>query len=108
MQGQRLSYGSTILYSILGIGIFLAINGYFLAKQGQTIGKIAVKTRIVDLNGNICPFAKMFVLRYVVLWAIHTIPIIGNIVGLVDVLFIFGKEKRCIHDYIAGTKVVDA
>ena len=26
---------------------------------------------------------------------------------LVDILFIFGKERRCVHDYIAGTKVID-
>jgi len=33
--------------------------------------------------------------------------IAGRIFGLVDILFIFGKEKRCNHDIIAGTKVVN-
>jgi uncharacterized RDD family membrane protein YckC len=27
--------------------------------------------------------------------------------GLIDVLLIFGSERRCIHDYLAGTKVVE-
>ena len=35
---------------------------------------------------------------------------IGHIrggLGLVNVLFIFGPERRCVHDYIAGTKVIN-
>jgi len=28
--------------------------------------------------------------------------------GLINVLFIFGQEKRCVHDMIAKTKVVKA
>ena len=100
--------GQHILGSVIGIVIFLGLHGYFLAKNGQTIGKKIVKTRIVNINGELCPFAKMFVLRYVILWIITMIPIIGTIYGIVDSLFIFGKEKRCIHDYIAGTKVIYA
>ena len=34
-----------ILGGLMGIGVFLAINGYFLATQGKTIGKMLVKTR---------------------------------------------------------------
>ena len=26
--------------------------------------------------------------------------------GLIDILLIFGSDRRCIHDYLAGTKVV--
>lgn len=29
-----------------------------------------------------------------------------NIVVLIDALMIFGAERRCLHDYIAGSKVV--
>ena len=34
-------------------------------------------------------------------------PAIGAIVGLINVLFIFTEGKRCGHDYIAGTIVID-
>jgi uncharacterized RDD family membrane protein YckC len=106
--GQGISFGQRIFSSILGLAVFLGLNGYFLAKNGQTIGKKIVKTRIVNLDGELCPFAKMFLLRYLVVWVIAQIPFIGGIFCLVDALVIFGKDKRCIHDYIAGTKVVDA
>jgi len=35
-------------------------------------------------------------------------PVIGVLLWFTDVLFIFGKSKRCLHDYIAETKVMFA
>jgi uncharacterized RDD family membrane protein YckC len=67
-----------------------------------------VKTKIVDLSGNIPHFEKLLVLRYLVLGLVTQIPIIGSLAGLVNALFIFGKERRCVHDYMAGTRVVEA
>jgi uncharacterized RDD family membrane protein YckC len=45
--------------------------------------------------------------RFGYLIGVIPIAIISRILGMVDILFIFGKEKRCIHDIIAGTKVVN-
>jgi hypothetical protein len=47
-------------------------------------------------------------LRAIVPGLIGAIPCVGNLFVLFDVLFIFGEERRGIHDYIAGTKVVEA
>jgi uncharacterized RDD family membrane protein YckC len=33
---------------------------------------------------------------------------IGWIFALVDALFIFREDRRCLHDFIAGTRVVRA
>ncbi|MBU1259865.1 MAG: RDD family protein [Planctomycetes bacterium] len=107
-KGDGMSFGQQILGSIISLVVFLILNGHFLAKSGQTIGKKIVQTKIVGLDGGLCPFARMFLLRYVVLWVITGIPFVGGLYGLFDVLFIFGKGKRCVHDYIAGTRVVDA
>jgi uncharacterized RDD family membrane protein YckC len=35
------------------------------------------------------------------------IPVVGRLINLVDPLLIFGKERRCLHDLIADTIVVD-
>jgi hypothetical protein len=32
---------------------------------------------------------------------------VGTFLVLVDVLFIFRKDRRCVHDHIAGTRVVN-
>ena len=36
------------------------MNGYLLFKKGQTIGKVVVKKRIVDLNGNYLVLVNSF------------------------------------------------
>ena len=65
--------------------------------------------RIVDYTtGEIAGFVKAFLLRALVNGLIVGIPCLGAIYALVNVLFIFGDERRCLHDLIAGTKVVEA
>jgi uncharacterized RDD family membrane protein YckC len=78
---------------------------FFLTRDGQTLGKKALKIRIVRYDDDGNPgFVKAVLLRVIVNAMIGIIPLYG----LVDILFIFGAEKRCIHDYIAATKVVTA
>ena len=49
----------------------------------------------------------MIGLRYLPTAVVTQIPLIGSILGITDILFIFGQERRCVHDLIAGTKVID-
>jgi hypothetical protein len=36
------------------------------------------------------------------------IPFLGNFIALVDALAIFTSERRCLHDLVANTKVIEA
>jgi hypothetical protein len=38
--------------------------------------------------------------------AIAMIPYVGNVIALIDVLMIFRTSRKCLHDDIAGTKVI--
>ena len=108
-QGQRMNIAQTVLFFFLGLTIFLIIHGYLLSKYGQTVGKKIVGTRIVDKGtGKIIPLGKIFILRVLPISIISQIPLIGGLFGLADSLFIFRDDKRCIHDLIAGTIVVEA
>lgn len=99
----------TIIYGLLGLVVYLVLNGYLLSKRGQTIGKLVVGTRIISIETNeILPLWKVFVVRYLPLAVSANLPIIGPLVVGIDSLFIFRKDKRCIHDFIAGTKVIKA
>lgn len=106
--GIQPSIGQMLSLSGLGLIGFLTINGFTLATRGQTLGKMLLKIQIVDQqSAQILGLGKLVGLRMLPLWVVSLIPMLGNIASLVDVLFIFGKQRRCVHDMIAGTKVID-
>lgn len=95
--------------SVLSFILFLAVHGYLLANYGQTVGKRLVKTRIVSVQDErILPFPRLVGLRYLPVAFVSQIPLLGPILSLVDVLYIFREDRRCVHDLIAGTKVIKA
>ena|SRR5688572_27022344 len=106
-QAQDPSFLLTVL--VLGVLLFLALHGYLLKKNGQTIGKRLLGIRIVTLEGDVPPFGKLIGLRYLPLMVVSVIPIpLIQIAGLIDALFIFRADRRCVHDLMAGTRVIVA
>lgn len=87
---------------------FILIHGYFLKRNGQTLGKKIVGIKITDLNNEVPRLSKILLLRYLPISLVTLIPSVGNILVCIDSLFIFRSDRRCIHDLIAGTKVVQA
>jgi uncharacterized RDD family membrane protein YckC len=80
-----------------------------LARRGQTIGKMAMRIRIVRYDDQSNPgLWHGWLLRSGPPWLILVIPVLGKVFILIDLLFIFGPEHRCLHDMIADTKVVEA
>jgi uncharacterized RDD family membrane protein YckC len=103
----------------LGVfAVFTAMQGYLLATRGQTIGKWLVGTRIVRADNDEVPtLARTLGLRYgplaiglpstvVVTGYALAIPYPLILFGLIDLAFIFRRDRRCLHDLIARTKVV--
>ncbi len=95
-----------ILTTTLGFVVFAVIQSYFLMKNGQTIGKKIVGIRIVDLDGNVPGLLTLLGRRYAPIHIVQAIPVAGSLLPLIDVLFIFREDRRCVHDFIAKTKVV--
>ena len=106
--GRGMTLGQTVGFFVFHLIVFAAVNGWLLANRGQTVGKKVAGTRIVDLNGGLRPFSVVFFVRYALIGAIANIPIAGSLFSLLDALFVFRKDKRCIHDLMAGTRVVRA
>lgn len=90
----------------LGVGIY---NWYLTATEGKTIGKRSQGVKIVKLDGSPVDFVSGVVMRSWVIGFIQGLAnlfYLGFIVFLVDSLMIFSADHRCLHDHIAGTKVV--
>ena len=84
----------------LGAVLLVQLN---LARRGQSIGKRWQRIRVVRSDGS-----KASVLRIVLLR--NVVPqVIGSFCGIfafIDPLFIFGAQRRCLHDLIADTIVI--
>lgn len=78
----------------------------WLRHHGQTIGKRALGIRLVRSDGTLPSLSRVICLRTAVVGLMEAIPLVGLMVALLDCLFIFGKDRRCLHDLIADTWVV--
>ena len=84
------------------------VQWYLLGTRGQTIGKIAVGVRIVDVRSGTHPgWARLILLRNILnSILVVSIPLVGWLYLLVDSLFIFRDDHRTVHDLYSGTHVV--
>lgn len=88
--------------------IYTIINTIMLVRSGQTVGKKLMKIKIVRYEtGERVGAGRMIGLRVLVPWFIGALDYIGQIFSWVDMLFIFGKKRQCLHDKIADTVVVN-
>ena len=95
----------SVLDFVLTQAIVFAIQGYFLAQFGQTIGKMALNIKIVDYESHEKPsLSQLFIVREVGMNTVGLVPILG----LINLLWIFGSARRCIHDLWSRTIVVNA
>lgn len=88
---------------IFGVAAYQVVG---LSRRGQTLGKRAMKIQVVKGDGSVPGFLHGFLLRYVVNALPRAIPVVGVLYPLLDCLFVFRANRRCVHDLIAGTRVV--
>jgi uncharacterized RDD family membrane protein YckC len=93
--------------SLVCILILAVVQIVLLSLAGQTLGKMLLGIRIVrNGDGSRAGFVHAFLLRAFVPGLIESVPCVGPLFAIVNILYIFGEERRCVHDYIADTKVV--
>lgn len=98
---------TTIGGLLIGAGLFVAVNGYLLAKRGQTVGKYVMNTQIrSEYNDQLLPLSELIGKRYVPLWIASVLPVVSMIYPIANALAIFRSNHKCFHDDLAGTKVV--
>ncbi len=102
----NIPYSTYIAPHIYNFVMYLLINGYLLNKYGQTIGKRLIGIYIADVRtGEKASMQTIIFKRVLPISLIIAIPVFGLVISIIDVLLIFRKDKRCGHDFIAGTQI---
>jgi uncharacterized RDD family membrane protein YckC len=96
--------GIGLALGLVGFGVWLWFTIKYLRANGQSIGKRATRIKVVRRDGSPVSVSRVILLRNVLNGLLGMIPFYG----LIDVLFIFGDARRCVHDHIADTIVIKA
>ncbi len=95
-----------IMIAALGWLAVTVANLRWLHMDGQTIGKrmlgIAIRRRL----GQRATLGWILVKRHAIAGLISSVPYVGVLFAVANHLFIFGADRRCLHDHIADTIVV--
>ena len=106
--GNRMAGIVLIAIGVIGLIALVVVQLVMLARHGQTIGKRWQGIRIVRSSGERIGFGRILGLRMIAPGVVSAIPFLGAIFSLANILWIFGDERRCLHDYFADTIVVNA
>jgi len=96
----------SISMGVVAFILFIVVQYIPLSQSGQTWGKRVMKTRIVTMSGQQPQLMDLVLKRYGFFNLVGLIPFVGGLISLVSILMIFKKDRRCLHDLIAGTQVV--
>jgi uncharacterized RDD family membrane protein YckC len=103
-----LASGVNVLW--IGVGAAIALQATLLAIRGQNIGMVLTGLRVVRFADNQpAGFVHAALLRFLVPVSLLFLPwvsFLGFIFLCVDYCFLFRDDRRCVHDLMAGTKVV--
>jgi uncharacterized RDD family membrane protein YckC len=103
-ESSNAAIGVGFVLGLIGLIVWSAITIVLMKRNGQSIGKKATGIKVVRSDGSPVSVSRLIWLRNVVNWIISIIPLYG----FIDVLFIFGESRQCLHDKIADTIVVKA
>jgi uncharacterized RDD family membrane protein YckC len=88
----------------IGLAVWAWFTYKFVKENGQSIAKKLMGIKVLRSDGSPASVGRIFWLRNVVNGVLSIIPLYA----LIDILLIFGEQRKCIHDKIADTIVVKA
>ncbi|MBL9113558.1 MAG: RDD family protein [Verrucomicrobiaceae bacterium] len=87
------------LMSAVGFGFQIFYNGIMVGKYGATVGKMALRLKVVNADNSPITMGKAFGRAFA--------DIVTNFTCLIGyVIAAFDLQKRALHDHIASTRVI--
>ncbi|MDZ4404105.1 RDD family protein [Prosthecobacter sp.] len=99
--------GNTTVLAMSWLVVILVLaNVILLSIRGQSIGKLLTGIQIVRSgDGSKAGFIKTVLLRWFLFAIVESIRFIGPVLMFGNILLIFRKDRRCMHDLVADTMV---
>ena len=87
----------------------IVVQAFLISTRSQSLGKVAVGTMMIDRTGGPAGFVRGFVLRELPLLGLRALsmPALFGVFAGLDLVFILRDDRRCLHDYLGGTRVVE-
>ena len=107
--------------TLIGTVIAISYFSIFQSKigDGQSLGKMAINSKVTDLNGEYLSFNKSFLRAFILVFPIMNIEFLASGKGMIVMmsivsllmlasmyLVIVNKSRRCLHDLIIPSVVV--
>ena len=93
-----------VLLALVGLGVFMVLTLRQMSQTGQSLAKKYFNIKVVMSDGSPATMGTLILKRNVLNGLLGIIPMYG----IVELLFIFGEKRQCLHDRIADTIVVEA
>ncbi|WP_342381198.1 RDD family protein [Myxococcus stipitatus] len=93
-------------FALLVTLVVLAAQVVGVARTGQSLGKRWRGIKVVRMDGSPVSLGVLILVRNLIPYGVSQLTF--GVTGIVDLLFIFREDRRCLHDLIAGTQVVYA
>ena len=111
LENQKIMLGALvyIIPTLIGVSLITDLLIPLVTSNSKTIGKMIFHLGLVTKDGYKYPKSKL-VIRYLSYILIEVILGFATFFGVMLIsytMFLFTKKRRCIHDFIAGSAVVD-
>lgn len=106
--GMEAFAGTGGVLLLVGFVAWAIITVRLVNENGWTLGKRVCSIRVVRCDGSDASLGRIFFHRNVIINLLGGIPLVGPFISIGNILFIFGEGRRCLHDRIADTIVVQA
>lgn len=102
-EGETPLPNSVLLVNLVLVGFYQVT---LTAIRGQTIGKMIVRTRVIDQDTGAIPSWQQSFLRWGAPAAIGVVPWLGYLVLVMYAWLLWDRRRQGLHDKLAGTLVV--
>jgi uncharacterized RDD family membrane protein YckC len=90
--------------TLMGFIVWVWLTLRQMKATGQSLAKKRFNIKVVLSDGSPVSLSTLIWKRNVLTWLLSFLPLYS----IIEVLFIFGEKRQCLHDRIADTIVVEA